>query len=688
MEELLLKKSHLIILLYLTNLGLICNSVLAQGLCDKINRPADALEGDFKTVGDIALGCSPLIIKLQNLSGGTDVRYDFYYNGKAAAALDTVGNKDSTNTYFSNNRTTVYTILQYGKKNGKKMYACKTITVRHNSKPYFPSPTNCGPANLTLEIPVHPKNDFNSYEIDWGDNSPKEIVNNLPYNKTHNYSMPLTVRNISVNGIYNGSVCASSSEVITMDGKGGQPKINSIELLSGGDKIEIDLDGYDKPYELFARNPLSSTNYPSNPLTTIKGGKTILNLPFKPQTCFTVFDYPNCPKTSGEICTNNINDIKVDALNNALKWDAHKLGKTNVGFVNLDATSNSISRKLIKTDFNNPSFLSEILVTSELGYTDAVDCKKTYCYQLISEVKGNTSGSKMVPYEAISISEKKCISRDSIAPTAISDVYLTVNDNNLIELEYNDNSGWNVPKDSIVIFKSLLNQNDFQELKTLKHPFGAYLDTDVKTDLNVYEYKIVYKDICGSRSKPSPPISNIKLSSKDGKNLKWSVQSPFGHDSMAKYEILELDENTNAVKKIITAYDVNIHEHLADLSNFNKEAKFKIIVYTSSGVSSSSNILIVPINVEIYLPNIFSPNQDLKNDFFEIKGQLGGITHFSLNIFDRWGSKIYHSDNQGDYWDGKTKGIDAPNGNYFYTIDIETSDKKTITQSGQFIIIR
>lgn len=116
MEELLLKKSHLIILLYLTNLGLICNSVLAQGLCDKINRPADALEGDFKTVGDIALGCSPLIIKLQNLSGGTDVRYDFYYNGKAAAALDTVGNKDSTNTYFSNNRTTVYTILQYGKK--------------------------------------------------------------------------------------------------------------------------------------------------------------------------------------------------------------------------------------------------------------------------------------------------------------------------------------------------------------------------------------------------------------------------------------------------------------------------------------------------------------------------------------------------------------------------------------------
>lgn len=658
----------------------------AQNICQQL--PANSLPGSFEIVGNITSACSPMAVRLKDLSGATDIRYDFYYDGKAPSQLDKVGNKDSVNlALFSNpNTPRYYTILQYGKKNGKDTYACKTVSVMPNSKPYFPSPANCGPASLTLELPLHEKNKFDSYEINWGDNSPKEIITSLPYKKTYNYTTLSNTRTISVSGRSNGLSCATSTEIISMDGKSGQPKINSIEILNNGKKVSIDLDGFDLDYELYARDPLKSNNYGTTPFSTIKGGKSELDLPFSPQTCFTVFYYPNCPKTSGEICTNNINELKPDGLNNYLEWDEYKLGKTNTGFVDLDATSNQISRKLIKTQADDDTKKTEILVTSVMSLSDVIDCKKNYCYQLVSEVNGITSGSKMVPYSAVLISEKKCISRDTISPPAISDISITVDDDKFIELKYTDNSGWNVTSDSLLIFKLKKETGLFEILDIKKTPLNTYVDKEVETNTNVYTYKIAQKDICGSTSIWSPEVSNILLKSDKNQLLNWSNLSPFGNQTIQTFSLLEYQEETDFIKNTYD-FNSNLFTYKPNLVDFNKEATFKIIGKSNNGLVSSSNAVVVPINAELYFPNAFSPNKDAKNDSFEIKGKPGGVESFKMQVYNRWGALVFETTDINTSWDGNINNLPAPSGKYLIYIYLKSDGNEPMNKKTELTIL-
>jgi gliding motility-associated-like protein len=52
----------------------------------------------------------------------------------------------------------------------------------------------------------------------------------------------------------------------------------------------------------------------------------------------------------------------------------------------------------------------------------------------------------------------------------------------------------------------------------------------------------------------------------------------------------------------------------------------------------------------IYMPNSFTPNNDGLNDVFYGKGF--GIKKFEMQIFDRWGEKVFTSTDLNEAWDG------------------------------------
>jgi len=76
----------------------------------------------------------------------------------------------------------------------------------------------------------------------------------------------------------------------------------------------------------------------------------------------------------------------------------------------------------------------------------------------------------------------------------------------------------------------------------------------------------------------------------------------------------------------------------------------------------------INFRVAIWVPNSFTPNGDGRNDVFRPYGD--GIGTYSLRIFNRWGEKIYHSDN-GVPWDGKN----AIPGVYLYRLDVSDYDE-------------
>ncbi|GLR19249.1 hypothetical protein GCM10007940_38650 [Portibacter lacus] len=79
---------------------------------------------------------------------------------------------------------------------------------------------------------------------------------------------------------------------------------------------------------------------------------------------------------------------------------------------------------------------------------------------------------------------------------------------------------------------------------------------------------------------------------------------------------------------------------------------------------------------DIYIPNVFSPNEDGYNDFFDIHLPENLIVEsFSIQIFDRWGNRVFSSLNINDSWDGKLNTETLSAGVYIYFIDLDYIDE-------------
>jgi len=83
-----------------------------------------------------------------------------------------------------------------------------------------------------------------------------------------------------------------------------------------------------------------------------------------------------------------------------------------------------------------------------------------------------------------------------------------------------------------------------------------------------------------------------------------------------------------------------------------------LVVKSDKGcVDTITKIIVVGEDFGIYIPNAFTPNGDGLNDFFQPKGF--GIKEYELDIFDRWGERIFNTKVFEEGWDGKHhRGID------------------------------
>lgn len=95
---------------------------------------------------------------------------------------------------------------------------------------------------------------------------------------------------------------------------------------------------------------------------------------------------------------------------------------------------------------------------------------------------------------------------------------------------------------------------------------------------------------------------------------------------------------------------------------------------------SCSAILIIPIDTEnencIIIPTAVSPNGDGANDVWIISGAANNID-ISVEIFNRWGGKIFQSDKYQNDWDGTFKDKPIPAGVYYFVVKISDEDVYT-----------
>jgi gliding motility-associated-like protein len=88
----------------------------------------------------------------------------------------------------------------------------------------------------------------------------------------------------------------------------------------------------------------------------------------------------------------------------------------------------------------------------------------------------------------------------------------------------------------------------------------------------------------------------------------------------------------------------------------------------------------------LIIPNAFSPNNDGLNDRVEFA--LTAVQRFSFQVFNRWGEKVFETNNPVSFWDGRLNGQDLPEGSYVYRLEVVDLAGRAQNRSGSIMLVR
>jgi gliding motility-associated-like protein len=112
-----------------------------------------------------------------------------------------------------------------------------------------------------------------------------------------------------------------------------------------------------------------------------------------------------------------------------------------------------------------------------------------------------------------------------------------------------------------------------------------------------------------------------------------------------------------------------------------------LIVFNRGGCSDTAfaSVCILPAD-PVFIPEIFSPNEDGNNDIFFVRGV--GIIELDLEVFSRYGQRMFKSTDPKEGWDGRTAGTIAPSGSYIYRAVVTLNDGSVQELNGEVTLIR
>jgi gliding motility-associated-like protein len=121
---------------------------------------------------------------------------------------------------------------------------------------------------------------------------------------------------------------------------------------------------------------------------------------------------------------------------------------------------------------------------------------------------------------------------------------------------------------------------------------------------------------------------------------------------------------------------------------------YTVKVLNNGGCTSSDavNVFIVCKEVNLFMPNTFSPNGDGMNDIYYPRGRGIKLVR-SFKIFNRWGEQVFRRDNfnaneVSSAWDGRFKGRELAPDVYVWIIDVVCDNDTIITLKGDVALVR
>ena len=228
--------------------------------------------------------------------------------------------------------------------------------------------------------------------------------------------------------------------------------------------------------------------------------------------------------------------------------------------------------------------------------------------------------------------------------------------------------------DLIIVSRRIAGSNEpWKVVGTLEKNIQSFLDQNVQTDQNIYEYKVEGFNKCDEGLQTvihnTIKLDGEKDEEQDLIDLFWNDYN--GWDGVERYEIWrKLDGDTTYRLIDVTAGEITsyIGKHGAD--GFAHVLRVKAKKKNENTISWSNDIELDFEHTIDMIPNIITSNGDSKNEYFVIPKLNLYPTNY-LSIYNRWGETVYQKRNYTNDWN--TYGL--PDSTYYYSLYLQRNNK-------------
>ena len=122
---------------------------------------------------------------------------------------------------------------------------------------------------------------------------------------------------------------------------------------------------------------------------------------------------------------------------------------------------------------------------------------------------------------------------------------------------------------------------------------------------------------------------------------------------------------------------------------FNETKKFNVCLIAAN-IAGCKDTLCKEVEAKVIplldVPNAFTPGKFGENAIVKVAGF--GIGKLDWKIYNRWGQLVFSTTNRRDGWDGRFKGVIQAMDVYTYTLQVEFTDGKKLTKTGDITLLR
>jgi gliding motility-associated-like protein len=115
---------------------------------------------------------------------------------------------------------------------------------------------------------------------------------------------------------------------------------------------------------------------------------------------------------------------------------------------------------------------------------------------------------------------------------------------------------------------------------------------------------------------------------------------------------------------------------------------YQVTATTSAGCSTTSDPITFQVKRCVLIPNAFTPDGDGTNESFALIIPSGTATVRDLQVYNRWGQRVFVATESLKAWDGKVDGKDAPSDVYVWHAVVRYPDGKEEKFKGDVTLVR